>query len=35
MPECGFSLTRIFPHKDRIVDFVLIKENTLQRKPVF
>ena len=35
MPQCGFSLTRIFPYKGRIVDFVLIKENTLQRKPVF
>ena len=32
MLEYGFSLTRIFPYKDRIVDFVLIRENTGQRK---
>ena len=35
MPEYGFCLNRIFPYKDRIVNSVLIKENTGQRKPVF
>ena len=30
-----FSLTRVFPYKDGIVDFVLMGENTGQRKPVF
>ena len=35
MPEYGFSLTRIFRYKDRIVDFVLIPESAGQRKPVF
>ena len=35
MPECGFSLTRAFPYKKRISDFVLIRENTCQRKPMF
>ena len=35
MPEDGFSLTRVFPYKDRIVNFVLIGENTSPRKPVF
>ena len=34
-PEFGFSPTRIFPYKNRIVDSVLIEENTDQRKPVF
>ena len=33
MPENGFSLTPIFPYKDRIVDSVLIREYTGQRKP--
>ena len=35
MPEYGFSLTRIFLYKDRIYNFVLIREDTGQRKPVF
>ena len=35
MPEYGFSLTRIFPYKDRIGDAALIRENMDQRKPVF
>ena len=26
MPEYGFSLTRIFPYKDKTVDSVLIRE---------
>ena len=30
MREYGFSLTRIPPHKDKIVDFLLIRENTGQ-----
>ena len=37
-PNCRFSLTILFPCKDRIVDSVvntvLIRENTGQRKPV-
>ena len=35
MPEYGFSLTRIFLYKDRIYNYVLIREDTGQRKPVF
>ena len=35
MPEYGFSLTRIFPCKGRIEEFVLIRENADRRKPVF
>ena len=35
MREYVFSLTRIFPYKDRIEDSVLIRENTGQWKPVF
>ena len=35
MPEYRFSLTRIFPYKDKIYDYVLIREDTGQRKPVF
>ena len=35
MPEYGFSLTRILPYKDRIVDSVLIREYTGQRKTVY
>ena len=35
MREYGFSMSRMFPCKDKIVDFVLIQENTGQRKPVF
>ena len=30
MREYGFSLTRILPFKDKIVDFVPIQENTGQ-----
>ena len=33
--EYGFSLTRTFPHKDRIKDFDLIRENTSETEPVF
>ena len=35
MGEDEFSLPRIRPYKDRIVDSALIRENTGQRKPVF
>ena len=35
MREYGFSVTRILPYKDKIVDFVLIRENTGHSKPVF
>ena len=35
IPDYRFSLTRIFPHKIRIYDSVLIRENKSQRKPVF
>ena len=35
MQEYGFSLTRTLPYKENIVDFVLIRENTGQWKPVF
>ena len=35
MPEDRYSLTRVFPYKDRIVNFVLIRENTSPRKSVF
>ena len=35
MREYGFSLIRIHPYKDKIVDFVFIRENTGQWKPVF
>ena len=34
MPEYRFSLTRMFPHNDKIFDFVLIREYEGQRKPV-
>ena len=34
MPEYGFSLTLVFPYKDRIYDSVLIPENMGQRKSV-
>ena len=34
MPKYGFSLTRIFSYKDRIVDSVLLRENAGQRKRV-
>ena len=30
-----FSLNRIFPYKDRIIDSVLIQENMGQGKPLF
>ena len=33
MPEYGFSLARIFPYKDRIVDFVFMWESAGQKKP--
>ena len=37
MPEYGFFLTRMFPHKDRIsdriFDFVLIRENAVRENP--
>lgn len=32
MPEDGFSVALIFAYKDRIVDFVLLQENTSQGK---
>ena len=35
MREYEFLLTRILPYKGKIYDFVLIRENTGQRKPVF
>ena len=35
MREYGFSLTHILPYKDRIYDFVRIRENTGQWKPAF
>ena len=35
MPEYGFSQARILPYNDRIVEAVLQRENTGQRKPVF
>ena len=33
MPEYGFSLTRILSYKDRIVNFVLIRENMVSKNP--
>ena len=35
MREYGFSLSCIFPYKDRILGSVAIGENTGQGKPVF
>ena len=35
MPKYRFSLTHIFPYKDRIVDSVHIQEGTGQRKLTF
>ena len=35
MPEKRFSLTRVFPYKDKIFDSILIRENMGQRKPMF
>ena len=35
MQEHGFCLTHIFPSKDTIDDYVLSRENTVQRKSVF
>ena len=34
MSEYGFSLTRLFPNKNKIYDSILIRENTDQIKPV-
>ena len=34
MREYGFSLTLILPYIDKIINFVLIRENTRQWKPV-
>ena len=35
MQEYGFSLTRIFPYKDRIIDSILIRENAVRQKTRF
>ena len=35
MSEYWFSMIRIFPYEERIVDYVLLRENTGLRKPVF
>ena len=35
MPEYGFSLIRIFPYKDKIVDSMFLWEKWCQRKPAF
>ena len=35
MREYGFLLTLIFPYKERIIDSVLVRENTGQWRPVF
>ena len=35
MQEYGFSVARILPNKDKIVDCVVIRENTGHWKPVF
>ena len=35
MTEYRFSVTRIFPRKDRIFDSVCIRENAAQRKAMF
>ena len=35
MPEYEFALTRIFPYKNRVSEFVLTWENSDHRKPVF
>ena len=35
MQKYGFSLTLILPYKERIVDSVLLRENTGHWKPVF
>ena len=35
MREYGFSLKCILPYDDRVYDYVLLRENTGQRKPVF
>ena len=35
MREYGFSVTRILPYKDKIYDFIYIRENTGHWKPVF
>ena len=33
MSDCGFSLTRIFPYKDRIYNSVFIRENMENKNP--
>ena len=33
MREYGFSVTRILPYIDKVVDFVLIRENTVTENP--
>ena len=35
MSEYEFPLTLVFPCKDRLVNYVLIRENTHHRMPVF
>ena len=35
MPQHGFSLTPIIPHKERIEDSALARGNMGKRKPVF
>ena len=35
MQEYGFSQTRVFPYKNGIQEFVLIRENAGHRKLVF
>ena len=35
MQKYWFSQTLSFPYKDRIVEIVVIRENTCQEKPVF
>lgn len=32
MPGHGFSLIRVYPYKDRLEEYVLIRENKAQRK---
>lgn len=35
MQEYGFSVTRIFMYKNRILDCALMPENAGQSKPIF
>ena len=35
VPEYRFTLTRIFPYKNKIADFVFIREKLSQTKPKF